>query len=184
MKILYWEQKGPANTEAVAKLAIQRAKELKIKHIVIASNSGATVENFLNQGFEITCVTHHVGFAAPGEDEMPAATRQKLSDNGVQILTTTHLMAGLDRALRNKFGGVYPAEIIAQTLRMLGQGVKVCAEISGMALDAGMIPYGEEVVAVAGSGTGADTAIVITPAHSNNFFDTKIKEIICKPWVF
>lgn len=184
MKILYWEQKGPANTEAVAKLAIQRANELKIKHVVIASNSGATVEHFLNQGFEVTCVTHHVGFAAPGEDEMPAATRQKLSDNGVQILTTTHLMAGLDRALRNRFGGVYPAEIIAQTLRMLGQGVKVCTEISGMALDAGMIPYGEEVVAVAGSGTGADTALIITPAHSNNFFDTKIKEIICKPREF
>ncbi|MDD4360464.1 MAG: pyruvate kinase alpha/beta domain-containing protein [Syntrophaceticus sp.] len=181
---MYWEQKGPANTEAVAKLAIQRAKELKIKHIVVASNSGATVEHFLNQGLEVVCVTHHVGFTAPGEDEMPAATRQKLSDNGVRVLTTTHLMAGLDRALRGKFGGVYPSEIIAQTLRMLGQGVKVCTEISGMALDAGMIPYGEEVVAVAGSGTGADTALVITPAHSKSFFDTKIKEIICKPREF
>ncbi len=97
------------------------------------------------------------------------------------MLITTHLMAGLDRACRIKFGGVYPAEIIASALRIFGQGVKVCVEVAGMVLDAGLIPYGEEVVAIAGSGTGVDTAILILPAHSNNFFDTKVKEIICKP---
>jgi hypothetical protein len=73
---------------------------------------------------------------------------------------------------------------MAQTLRMLGQGFKVCVEISGMALDAGLIPYGEEIVAIGGSAKGADTAVVITPAHSNRFFDTKINEIICKPGQF
>jgi len=93
-------------------------------------------------------------------------------------------MAGLDRAVRNKFGGVYPSEIIAQTLRMLGQGVKVCVEVAGMALDAGLIPYGVDVVSVGGTGRGADSAIVIAPAHSNQFFDTKIREIICKPREF
>jgi len=181
---MYWKQKGPENTENVAKLAIEKAQELQIKHIVVASNSGNTVRHFLDKGLEIICVTHHVGFMTPGEDEMPAAVRQELTEKGVKILTTTHLMAGLDRALRMKFGGVYPAEIIASTLRMLGQGVKVCVEIAGMALDAGLVPYGKEIIAVAGSGTGADTAIVITPAHSNNFFDTKVKEIICKPREF
>ena len=83
--------------------------------------------------------------------------------------------------MRNQFGGLYPAEIIAQALRILGQGLKVCVEISTMSLDAGLIPYGEEVVAVAGTGSGADTAVVIATAHSNRFFDTKVKEIICKP---
>jgi len=112
---------------------------------------------------------------------MPPQVRQKLAEKGVKLLTTTHLLAGVDRAVRNKFGGLYPAEIIAQSLRMLGQGVKVCVEIACMALDAGLIPYGQEVVAVAGSATGADTAVVIVPAHSNQFFDTKVKEIICKP---
>ncbi len=181
---MYWEQKGPENTEATARLVIERAKELEVEHIVVASNSGTTVEHFLDQGFEVICVTHHVGFASPGEDDMPKHTREALSKKGVQVLTTTHLMAGLDRSLRIKFGGVYPAEIIAQTLRMLGQGVKVSVEVSGMALDAGLIPYGEEIIAVGGSGTGADSAIVVVPAHSNNFFDTKIKEIICKPREF
>ncbi|NLY83165.1 MAG: hypothetical protein GX084_00915, partial [Acholeplasmataceae bacterium] len=50
-----------------------------------------------------------------------------------------------------------------------------------MALDAGLIPYGREIIAVGGSGRGADTAVIIVPAHSNHFFDTRVKEIICKP---
>jgi hypothetical protein len=112
---------------------------------------------------------------------MPADIRKRLQEKGVKILTTTHLLAGVDRSLRVKWGGVYPAEIIAQTLRILGQGVKVCVEVACMALDAGLVPYGEEIIAVGGTSTGADTAIVIVPAHSNQFFDTKVKEILCKP---
>jgi len=178
---MYWEQKGMTNTTATADLALKRAKELGIRQIVVASNSGHTAEQFLDNGVEVICVTHHIGFMSPGEDEMPPQVRQKLAGKGVRLLTTTHLLAGVDRAVRNKFGGLYPAEIIAQSLRMLGQGVKVCVEIACMALDAGLVPYGQEIVAVAGSATGADTALVIVPAHSNQFFDTKVKEIICKP---
>lgn len=181
---MYWEKAGTENTQATVKLAVERAKELGIKRLVVASCSGKTIEACLGKGLEIVGVTHHVGFAGPGEDEMTEEMRKKLVQQGVKLLTTTHLMAGLDRAVRNKFGGLYPAEIIAASLRMLGQGLKVCVEIAGMALDAGLIPYGEEVVAVAGTGEGADTAAVILPAHSNNFFETKVKEIICKPREF
>jgi hypothetical protein len=178
---MYWEQKGRANTAATVEQALKRAGELGIKQIVVASNSGYTAGQFLNKGIDVVCVTHHVGFMSPGNDEMPPQVRQKLTEQGVRLLTTTHLLAGVDRAVRNKFGGLYPAEIIAQSLRMLGQGIKVCVEIACMALDAGLIPSGQEVVAVAGSAGGADTAVVIVPAHSNQFFDTKVKEIICKP---
>ncbi len=181
---MYWQQKGKENTARTVELAVKKAKELNIDHVVVASSAGDTVMRFTGQGLNVVCVTHHFGFAGPGIDEMPPEMREKLASLGVKVLTTTHLMAGLDRAVRNKFGGVYPAEIMAQTLRMFGQGVKVCIEIAGMALDAGLIPYGKEVITVAGSGYGADSAIVVVPAHSNNFFDTKIKEIICKPREF
>lgn len=182
--ILHFDKKGKQNTAQTVELAINRAKELNINHIVVATNSGATAKEFLASGLQIVAVTHHVGFRSPGEDEMPPEVRQELQDKGIKVLTTTHLLAGVDRAIKNKFGGIYPAELIAFTLRMFGQGPKVCVEIAGMALDAGLIPYGEDVITVAGSGTGADTAVVIRPAHSNNFFDTKIKEIICKPREF
>ena len=112
---------------------------------------------------------------------MAAETREILQQQGVKLLTTTHLFAGVDRAIRNRFGGVYPAEIMAQTLRIFGQGVKVAVEIACMALDAGLIPYGKEVISIAGTASGADAAIVVLPAHSNHFFDTEVREIICMP---
>jgi uncharacterized protein len=178
---MHWPEKGLHNTEGTVAAALKRAAELGVTHIVVASNSGATAELLSGKVPELVCVTHHVGFTGPGEDEMEAQVRQKLQQQGVKVLTTTHLLAGVDRALRFKFQGVYPAEIVSSSLRLLGQGLKVCVEISVMALDAGLVPHGVEIIAVAGSGRGADTACVISPAHANNFFDTQVKEIICMP---
>ena len=179
--MIYFERAGRKNTDAVVEAAVKRAKELGITHIVVATNTGATAKKFLGKGFQVVCVTHHVGFKEPGHDEMSPETRKELQERGAAVLTTTHLLAGVDRALRLKFQGLYPAELMAATLKMFGQGVKVCVEIAPMALDAGLIPYGEEVVAVGGTGGGADTACVLVPDHARNFFDTQVKEIICKP---
>jgi hypothetical protein len=178
---LYWPVKGSANTVATVEAAIARARELGIQHLVVASCSGETASRFIGTGLSVVCVTHQVGFEAPGVDEMSPEMRERLSRAGVKLLTATHLMAGLDRALRFKFGGLYPAELIAATLRLFGHGLKVCVEVSVMALDAGFIPAGVDVVAVGGTASGADTAVVIRPAHSQHFFETKIREIICKP---
>ena len=72
-------------------------------------------------------------------------------------------------------------ELIASVLRLFSQGMKVCFEITVMAADAGAIPIGENVIAVAGQGGGADTAIVIKSANTTNFFDLDVQEIIAKP---
>lgn len=178
---MLWEKKGAINTASTVEVTFKKARELGIKYLIVASCTGKTAKYFLNCEFQIICVTHHVGYRGPGIDEIDANVRQYLQGEGVKILTTTHLLAGVDRSLNLKFGGLYPAEIIAYTLRILGQGVKVCVEIAIMALDAGLIPYGEEIIAVGGSAGGADTACVIVPDHSNNFFDSVIKEIICMP---
>lgn len=178
---MIWEKPGKENTRATAELVIKTAGERGISHLVVASNTGNTIKEFLGHDLNLVCVTHHAGFREPGVDEMPAETRKQLEEAGVKMLTTTHLLAGVDRAVRIKAGGLYPAEIMAHTLRLFGQGVKVCVEIAVMALDAGLIPYGEEIIAVGGTGRGADTACVILPAHAKNFFDTRIQEILCKP---
>lgn len=157
-----------------------------LKHIVVASYSGRSAELLLEyaRDYEIICVTHQVGFYTPGEDEMEPGMRKKLAGGGVRLLTTTHLMAGIDRACRNKFGGIYPSEIVASALRMLGQGLKVCVEVGCMALDAGLVPPGTDIVTIGGTSEGLDSAVVLLPAHSQNFFDTRVKEIICKPREF
>jgi hypothetical protein len=178
-----WEQAGTGNTEATIQAALERAGELGIRHLVVASCSGDNLRKVLvkNADLNIVGVTHHIGFNGPGEDEMDISTREELRAQGVKLLTTTHLLAGVDRAIRIQFGGLYPAEIIASALRIFGQGVKVAVEIAVMALDAGLIPYGEDVAAIAGTASGADTALVIRPAHSNKFFQTEVREIICMP---
>jgi len=182
--LVYWDKEGKENTEATIEAALQYARERGINYIVVASSTGTTAEKFIDCGKKVVCVTYQAGFKEPGKLTMKPEARQRLQQAGIEVLATTHLMAGLDRALRYKFQGIYPSEIMAYTLRMFGQGVKVCVEVAGMALDAGLIPHGEEIVVVAGSGRGADTAVVMVPAHSQYIFDTKIKEIICKPREF
>jgi hypothetical protein len=54
-------------------------------------------------------------------------------------------------------------------------------EITLIAADAGLIPADKDVVAVAGTGKGADTALRIKPANATRLFDLKIREVIAKP---
>ncbi len=171
-------------TRATLKASLDRARELRIKHFVVASTSGRTalqLAGMLPSHFEAVCVTHRAGFKEFGRNELPDSVENKLAASGIPVLRTTHLFGGVERAIRLKFGGLGPAETIAFTYRTLGEGTKVAVEIAVMALDAGLIPHGKDVVSIAGTGSGADTAIVIRPAHSRQFFETRVREIICKP---
>ncbi len=173
-----------SKTRATLKAALERARELRIRHCVVASTSGGTaleLTKMLPPSIEAVCVTHHAGFKEFGKNELPESIENKLAEHGIPVLRTTHLFAGVERAIRLKVGGLGPAETIAFTYRTLGEGTKVAVEIAVMALDAGLIPYGRDIVAIAGTGSGADTAIVIRPAHSRQFFETRVREIICKP---
>jgi hypothetical protein len=178
-----FEEKGPVNTRAVAVLAVAAARERNIEDLVVASNTGRAARHFLPfaRDFRLTVVTHAFGFAAPGEQEMPSEARAELEAAGCRVLTATHVLSGAERGLSTTFGGVHPVEVIAHTLRMFGQGLKVGVEVAVMALDAGAIPYGREVLAVGGTTEGADTAIVIRPAHAKAILDTRVVEIICMP---
>jgi len=180
---MYFEKAGKQNTEKTLEIVKKTINDRGIKHVVVASSEGYTAKLFkeANLGINLVCVTHVAGFETPGEIEMPEEIRRELVQSGVKVLTTTHVLSGAERGISRKFGGLYPVEIIANTLRMLGQGIKVCVEIAVMALDAGLIPYNEEVIAVGGTGEGADTAVIIKPAHASNIFDTWISEILCKP---
>jgi hypothetical protein len=72
-------------------------------------------------------------------------------------------------------------EVVANTLRMFGQGMKVVCEITLMAADAGLVRTDEDIIVIGGTGRGADTAVVLKPVNSEDFFDLKVKEILCKP---
>ncbi|MEM2015201.1 MAG: hypothetical protein QXE58_03115, partial [Candidatus Methanomethylicia archaeon] len=117
----------------------------------------------------------------PDVEEFSKENYEKIIRNGGKVVTATHAFGGIGRAIRRKFNTIEVDEIIANVLRLFGQGMKVACEITCMAVDAGYVKPGEEVISIAGTGRGADTAIVIKAVNTHEFFETKIKEIICKP---
>lgn len=181
--IHYWTKPGRQNTKKTIQRAVQRAKQLLIGHFVVASCSGYTVRELLKfvAGKKIVMVTHQAGFRKPGMCEMPERTAQVLKKHGVTVYTGTHFFGGVGRAVRMKFGGLEIDELVAHTLRIFGQGVKVAVEIAVMAADAGLLPHGKEVIAIGGTGEGADTAVVCLPSHGKDLFSFQIREIICMP---
>lgn len=183
---LYFNSPGPKNTEALLEHAAKRAKELEIKKVLIATNTGRTMEealaHFDPQAFQLIAVTHVTGFVEPDQQQMPEEVRAELKSKGIKVLTAAHAFGGVGRGVRNKLGSFQVDEIIAFTLRTLGQGVKVGVEMSLMAADAGYVRCDEDVVTIGGTGKGADTAMVVKPANSHRFLEVKIREIIAKPW--
>ena len=184
-KTVYFENTGKLNTDATLKVAKKRADELGIKHIVVASNSGETALKVLKlfKGCKVIVVTHVTGFIGPDKQEFADESKKLVESKGGIVLTTTHAFAGLSRAMRNKHDMFLLGDIVSDTLRIFGQGTKVACEIALMAADSGLVRTDEDVVCIGGSGRGADTAAVIRPINTPNFFDLKVKEIICKPWV-
>ena len=72
-------------------------------------------------------------------------------------------------------------QLIADVLRMMGQGTKVCVEIAAMACDNGLLESGKNVLTISGTRRGADTVLVVRSANSRRLFDMKVVEVIAKP---
>ncbi|MGQ9680231.1 MAG: pyruvate kinase alpha/beta domain-containing protein [Candidatus Bathyarchaeia archaeon] len=180
---LYFSNPGEADTEETLRAAKERAEQLGIRDIVVASTRGSTglraMEIF--QGYNMVVVPHVTGMREPGTQEMPEDIMEKIKEAGGRVVVAAHTFSGVNRAIQSKFDTVYPAGIMAQTLRLFGQGMKVVVEITAMAADAGVIPIDRDVVAIAGTGKGADTAVVVKPSYSHSIFDMVVREIIAKP---
>jgi len=181
--IVYFDRPGPHNTARALELARIRADQLDIRAIVVATTAGATgvAAARLFAGRRVVAVTHSTGFKEPDGQELLSEHRADMEAAGARILTTTHALGGVGRAVRRKLGTYEVDEIVAYALRTLGEGIKVALEMTAMAADAGLISCNEEIMAIAGTGRGADTVAVIKPANVQSFFDMRVVEIICKP---
>jgi uncharacterized protein len=188
--IFYFESPGPHNSEDAARFSVSRARELGLSTVVVASTSGATATKFAaaikGTGIRLVVVTHVVGFTKPGVWEFNQETAERLRKEGVTIVTGTHVLSGLERALSRspKVGGGSRTEAIAEALRKtVAVGLKVAVECTMIAADMGAIGVDEEIVAVGGTASGADTVCVIKPAHTSSFFDLQVREIVAMPRV-
>jgi hypothetical protein len=182
-EVIYFDKPGKDNTEATFALAKERAVELGIDIIVIASTTGETASRASSffKGFKLIVITHSAGLHGPDSQEFTDEARSIVLSNGGIVHTATHAFGSVGRSVRRKFNTYQTEEIIANTLKVLGEGIKVVCEIALMAADAGLVRTDSEVICIAGTGHGADTAVVLQPANAQDFFNIRIKEIICKP---
>lgn len=186
--IIYLESTGKENTQLVIDAAIKRAQELEIKQIVVASTTGYTALEMAKaakgKDLNVICVSYQYGVKGDGKWEMDLDTLKELQNMGVEVVVQSHLFSGIERAISNKLGGASRVDVISNALRSLfGQGFKVVVEITMMAADSGKIPASSEteVIAIGGTGHGADVAVVIRPSHSQKFFDAQVREVIAMP---
>jgi hypothetical protein len=177
-KISYFEHPGASNTELTLKLAVERAQLRGIKKIVLASTSGETVRlaarEWAGNGIKIIAVPHQFGFMSP-QQRFPGDLVSDLKKQGHDVHFGTMLFH------TESLYGTETPKTMAELLRTICQGMKVCVEIIMMAADGGKVAVGEEIVAIAGTRRGADTAVVAVAATSTKLTDLHITEIICKP---
>ena len=118
-EVLLFAEGGPQNTEATLRAARARAEQLGLKRLVLASSTGATLlkalDEFEGAGVEVIGVTLGAGLWKVYEGPDGAALEEARRRGG-KVLTATHsLMGNVEAAVREKFGGLPPVELIAQT---------------------------------------------------------------------
>lgn len=185
LETLLFDKGGAEHTEATLEAARKRTVELGIKTVVMATTTGETAlkaaDIFAATDVRLIGVTLQAGtwekYGKPDFEKLQAAR-----DRGVTIITATHtLMGNIATAVREQLGGMPSTEVISHTYYTFCQGMKVAVEVLLMAADAGLLEDENEVLAVAGTGSGADTAIVASKVYSTTFFNLKIHEILAMP---
>jgi hypothetical protein len=178
-KVVYFEKVSQENTEITFELVREKLRSTEIKKLVLASTTGDTakkaVEFFKGMGVKIVVVPHQFDFIRE-TNRFPPELVKDLRAAGHEVHFGTMLFHTED------FYGTNIPKVMANLLRCFSQGTKVCFEIALMATDAGLLMSGETVIAIAGTGRGSDTALVIQAASSRNLKKMRVNEIICKPF--
>jgi hypothetical protein len=177
-KIVYFEEVKAENTDAVFELVQERLNAGGINKVVIASTMGATarkaMEFFQESGVKLVVVPHQFDFIRE-VNPFPQELVKTLRESGHKVHFGTMLFH-----TENLYESNTPT-LMANLLRCFSQGIKVCFEMVLMTTDAGLLTKGEKVIAIAGTGRGSDTALVMQASSSRNLKKLRINEILCKP---
>ena len=185
VRVIYFDKKGASNTQRTLELAKERAEKLGITDVIVASTHGRTAlraaKTFEGLNVNLVAVTISEGFSKEGWT-MTREERSMLEAKGIKVLTCTHALGdGVSASFAEECGGISVEQVVARTLYRFSQGMKVCVEIVLMAADAGLIGTDREVISIAGTGEGCDTAIVVKPAYPRKFQELEIREVLAKP---
>jgi len=196
-RILYFNKPGPHNTHNVIHAVKARVREGNVTHVVVASISGQTAlrvaEELKELGIPVVCVSGFPGWGAQHGVEYPFVkkeTKERLEELNVPIIDKMpSTLSGdtLDYSLA-RYGYMPVSWVVAETLEAVGgYGLKTAVEVALMATDSGTVPPAVNVISIAGSDKGADTAIVAKTAYSSCMFSRdsaqrfQVLEIIAMP---
>lgn len=192
--VFYFNVCGQINTEKTLELAIQRAHELGIVKLVVASETGLSAlkaaRMLQGSGMNLIVVTSAAGTKIEntviGDLKVGIPSKRiwdELEKTGAKIVRATDPLYNIGAVLEYR-GLPTLATIIRLCLKMISSGTAVCITTILMATDSGILTEGEDVIAIAGSWVGFDTALVVRAINSVNLLKAgamQIKEIICKP---
>ena len=188
LECTFFEKGGPQNLEKTLEIAKKYVDQFNIKDIVLASTTGTTAEKaaevFDIKDYNVVIVTHCYYFVnSTVRQEFPEDKLHELKNKGIKFHIGTHSMSGIERGIRIKKEAWQFVDLLAKVIgSQFSQGVKVCIEISATVCDAGLIPdLDRDIIAVGGTGRGADTVCLIKPAPTSEFKNLRVKAILAKP---
>jgi uncharacterized protein len=116
---------------------------------------------------------------------IPDGIRSRLESSGVSIIRGTIPLFGPSLSLRLHLNQTNSLDIIAKSLELISTGTLVGMECVMMAVDAGIVPENEKILALAGTERGLDTAWIVRSCASANLFHPskgfKFIELLAKP---
>ena len=173
-QIRYFEKAGPANTDDVFAAVNDRLKAGDISKVVVATSTGATALRAaeLIDVPDVRIFGVHFQSNYWGKHTRPD---EEILDRAVELGVTFIPDAPTVTYFRD-----IPGES-ADTLRKLGQGIKVGTEVVLMATQTGMIAPGDVAIGVGGTGRGCDAAVVCSATTPDDMGKLAIREILAKP---
>jgi uncharacterized protein len=211
-----FERPGPVNTDEVIDIACKASTKYRYIVVAsLSGDSAVKIANRVKDK-EVVCVTCPQGmnweidkmnegpfaeipeltairneWRKQGFQEVPMnvtpENRRKLDELKVKVVQGTIPFFGPSFSIRLHLQQVTSLDLIAKTLELISTGTLVCLEVVLMAVDAGIVPETEEVLAIAGTEKGLDTAWIIRSSASANLFHptkgSRFVELLAKPGI-
>jgi len=92
VRTVYFEKPGKENTDETLRLARERAEQLGIRNVVVASYTGYTALKAINvfRGFNLVIVAGVFGFREPNQDRLPPEAKEAIEAGGGRIVRAAH----------------------------------------------------------------------------------------------
>jgi hypothetical protein len=178
-EVYYFDEPGAQNTDDVLKAVVKYIEQVEMEYLIIASTSGKTALKFAeglnSEKIKIICVSEPPSRKIFG-DQWPCIDPEiKRRLEALRVIVVDRVPYKFHDSVLElaKWYFPVPEHIVGDTLAFVGgQGLKVAVEAMFMAVQAGYVEPNKDVLAVAGYGGGADTAIVVKTCFPETLFSS------------